>query len=86
MWLPFCINLSNTNIIDGNIVTTQINPIKTPFAITRPISVPIFNCIVHNAKNPAIVVKELPSTDTRVEFIAFAIASYMSLLVSFSFR
>ncbi len=38
------------------------------------------------AKNPAIVVKELPSTDTRVEFIAFAIASYMSLLVSFSFR
>ena len=76
--------MSNTSIVAGKTVTTQINPIKTPFAITKPISLPIASCIVHNAKKPAIVVIELPTTDEIVLVIAFSIASYISLEVCFS--
>ena len=79
----FSTHLSNTSNIAGNVVTAVITPIKTPFAITKPISFPNVKFILHNAKNPAIVVNELPSTDTNVFAIAVAIAS--SLFEAFSF-
>ena len=66
----FSIKLLNTNNIAGNTVTTQITPSKTPFAITIPISFPRVKFILHKAKNPAIVVNELPITDTKVFEIA----------------
>ena len=70
-------NLSNTSNAAGRTVTTHTNPINTPFAITRPMSFPMVSCIVHNAKKPAIVVSELPTTDDNVLLIAFDIASYI---------
>ena len=54
-------SLSNTNKNAGKIVTVERTPIKTPLAITIPISEPNVSCIVHKAKNPAIVVSELPA-------------------------
>ena len=67
--------LSNTNKNAGKIVTVERTPIKTPFAITIPISEPNVNCIVHNAKNPAIVVSELPAIETSVSPMANVMAS-----------
>ena len=83
MCAVFVINLSKTNIKLGKIVTVEITPNATPFAITKPISFPSVKLIVHNAKNPAIVVSELPTTDFKVSAIASAIA--LSLLLSVSF-
>ena len=80
----FVMALSNTKINDGKIVIAQISPIKTPFAITIPMSFPNANLILHNAKNPAIVVIELPTTDTIVFPIAMLIASSLFLVCSFS--
>ena len=54
---------------------TQINPHKTPFAITRPMSVPRVKSIVHNARKPANVVRDEPNTDWNVSMIASDIAS-----------
>ena len=62
----FSMNLSKIRSRLGNKVKTQITPKNTPFAITRPKSVPKVSCIVHNTKNPAIVVKELPVTEINV--------------------
>ena len=80
--LVLFIHLLQINNIDGNTVTTQISPNRTPFAITSPISFPSDKFIEQSAKKPAIVVNALPSTDTNVSFIAFAIAS--SVFFSFS--
>ena len=52
--------------IRSNNVITQISPHSTPLAITIPISFPKVRFIVHNAKNPAIVVRELPKTEVIV--------------------
>ena len=76
--LVLTIHLSHNNNIAGNTVTTQISPNRTPFAITSPMSFPNVKFIEHNAKKPAIVVNALPSTDTKVSFIALAIASFVS--------
>ena len=75
----FSIALSNIKSIAGNTVTTETTPKNTPFAITIPISFPSVKFILHNAKNPAIVVSELPTTDTKVFDIACAIASSLSV-------
>ena len=80
----FSIALLNCNIIAGKTVTTVITPNRTPFAITIPISFPSVKFILHSAKNPAIVVSELPKTDTNVFAIAFAIASSLFEYFSFS--
>ena len=80
----FFINLSNSNIIAGKIVTTLITPNKTPFAITIPISFPSVRFMLHNAKNPAIVVSELPNTAENVFCIAADIASFILLVFSCS--
>ena len=62
----FSICLSKINRNDGNIVTTHINPHKTPFAITIPISLPNNKSIVHSARKPANVVKDEPNIDLNV--------------------
>ena len=59
----------------GNTVTTLTTPRKTPFAMTKPISLPKVKFILHKAKKPTMVVKELPATDTSVLEIACAMAS-----------
>ena len=61
--------------MDGRIVTQQITPIITPFAMTIPRSSPRVKLINIRATNPATVVIELPTTDTRVSLIASAMAS-----------
>ena len=71
----FSIKELQHKIIAGKIVTTQITPNRTPFAITKPISLPKVKFILHKAKKPAIVVNELPTTETKVLLIAVAIAS-----------
>jgi hypothetical protein len=78
LWVVFVIALSNTSIMDGSTVTQHTTPIRTPFAITNPISNPRVKLINIRATKPAIVVTELPITDTRVLFIAFAIALRLS--------
>ena len=75
MCFVLAINLSASNIAAGKNVITVITPNKTPFAITIPISLPKVKFILHSAKNPAIVVTELPNTDEIVFEIASAIAS-----------
>ena len=80
----FSIRLLHASIIAGSTVITQITPISTPFAITNPISFPSVRFILHKAKNPAIVVNELPTTDSNVFLMAFAIALLMSVIFSFS--
>ena len=72
--LVFSIGLSNTRISAGRIVTQQITPITTPFAITIPRSRPSANVITQSAMNPATVVTELPTTDLNVLAIACPIA------------
>ena len=62
----------------GRIVTVQMTPNKTPFAITKPISWPNVKDIVHMAKKPAIVVSELPVIEEKVLQIARTIASSSS--------
>ena len=73
----FSIRLSNVNNMAGRTVMTQITPNKTPFAMTIPISFPNVKFILQSAKNPAIVVKELPITDTIVLLMACAMASFL---------
>ena len=53
-----------------NTVIVHITPNTTPLAITNPISFPNPNSIIHNDKNPAIVVNELPAIDEIVFSIA----------------
>ena len=84
MCFVFSINLSHSNIIAGKIVTTEITPNRTPFAITIPMSFPSVKFILHSAKNPAIVVSELPSTEVNVFVIAFAIAFSLLDVLFFS--
>ena len=84
MCAVFSINLSNSNNSAGKIVTTLIIPNSTPFAITNPMSFPRVRLILHSAKNPAIVVSELPSTAENVFCIDFAIAFSLSFSCSFS--
>ena len=78
MCLYLWISLSNVNIIAGNTVIVHITPNTTPLAITNPMSFPKPNSIMHNARNPATVVKELPAIDAIVFSIATAIASVLS--------
>ena len=80
--LVLSIILFKANIIVGSIVITQITPNNTPFAITKPISFPNVRFMLHNAKKPAIVVRELPTIDTKVFPIAVAIASFISFVFS----
>ena len=47
-------------------MTTHINPHKTPFAITIPISLPNNKSIVHSARKPANVVNDEPNIDLNV--------------------
>ena len=76
--------MSNARRSAGNNVSTHTNPKNTPFAITRPISFPNVKSIEHNARNPAIVVSELPITDLNVSDIAICIAFFLSLFSSFA--
>jgi glucosylceramidase len=71
----FLIKLSNISIKDGYTVKTVSTPNTTPLAITKPISLPKPNFILHKAKKPAIVVSDEPTTDTIVSLIASFIAS-----------
>ena len=80
----FSIALSNCSNIAGRTVITQISPNKTPFAITIPMSFPNVKFMLHKAKNPAIVVSELPTTEVAVWQIAFAIACSLFAFFSFS--
>ena len=76
--------LSNTNKNAGKIVIVESTPMNTPFAITTPISNPKVSCIVHSAKNPAMVVNELPAIETSVSPIASVIASLFVFTFSFA--
>jgi len=67
--------LSNISISEGNTVNTEITPSATPLAITNPISLPMVSSIAAMAKNPAIVVRELPAMEEAVLAMAFPIAS-----------
>ena len=68
--LVFCIALSKTRSIEGSIVTQEITPMKTPFAITIPRSRPRVKLMKQSAMKPAIVVIELPTTELIVLLIA----------------
>ena len=61
-------------------MTTHINPHKTPFAITIPISLPNNKSIVHSARKPANVVKDEPNIDLNVWTMASAMAFFLSLI------
>ena len=67
-------------------VTHPITPKTTPFAITIPRSIPSVNVIKQSARNPAIDVIELPTTDLKVESMAFSIASFLLEFFSSSSR
>ena len=62
----FCSGLSSIKIREGSTVTQPITPNNTPFAITMPRSRPRVKDIKQRAMKPATVVKELPTTETRV--------------------
>ena len=66
----FAIALSNVSISAGRIVTQEITPHTTPFAITIPRSRPSVNVMKHIARKPATVVNELPTTEVTVLAIA----------------
>ena len=68
-------SLLNLSKSTGSIVTLAITPNTTPFAITIPRSRPIVYVMKQSARNPAIVVAELPVTETSVASMASAIAS-----------
>ena len=70
-----CKGLSRIKIIEGRTVTQPKTPKMTPFAITKPRSLPIVKDIKHSAMNPATVVIELPTTLASVAWMAAAIAS-----------
>ena len=76
--LVFSIHLSIARIMEGRIVTHPITPNTTPFAITTPRSIPSVNVMKHIARNPAIVVMELPTTEVNVCEIAWDIARFLS--------
>ena len=59
----------------GSTVTHPITPSSTPLAITRPRSRPMVKLMKHRAAKPAMVVTELPSTETKVSWMAWAMAS-----------
>ena len=80
LWLVFSHHLSNTSKSAGKIVKTVITPRSTPFAITIPKSLPKVRLIVHNTRNPAMVVVELPITEVNVSFIASFMASSFFIL------
>ena len=71
----------NTRINAGRIVTHDITPNTTPFAITTPRSKPKVKLIKQSAINPATVVMELPTTEDIVALMASAMASYLSPFV-----
>ena len=77
-------NLSNTSIIAGRMVTQLITPRITPFAITIPRSIPSLYVIKQSATKPATVVIELPTTALKVLLTASAIASWSSSIISLS--
>ena len=62
--------------MDGRIVTQEMTPIRTPFAMTMPISSPSVKLMKQSAMNPAIVVMELPTIEEKVATMAFAMASF----------
>ena len=55
-----------------------ITPKTTPLAMTRPKSRPKVNVMKHNARKPATVVTELPTTDVMVLEMAWAMARFLS--------
>ena len=59
-------------------VTQQITPIITPFAITIPRSRPRAKVITQSATKPATVVTELPATDLKVFAMACPMARSFS--------
>ena len=71
-------------IRDGKTVMVQITPSRTPFAMTTPMSSPSVSCMVHMARKPAIVVRELPVMEENVFLIAATMASSSDAAVSFS--
>ena len=82
LWRVFSITLSSMSISAGRKVTTVITPRITPFAMTRPMSLPSVKLMKHSARKPKTVVSELPMREVKVESIAAAIAS---LFVSWRF-
>ena len=58
----------------GSTVSVQMTPSRTPFAITRPMSMPSVRRMVHSARKPAIVVKELAEIEEKVFCTARTIA------------
>ena len=74
----FSIALSHARISAGRIVTHPITPNTTPFAITIPRSSPSVKLMKQRATKPAIVVIELPVTETIVWEMACAMARFLS--------
>ena len=74
--LVFSMTLSSMSISEGRKVTTVITPRITPFAMTRPISLPSVKLMKHSARKPKTVVSELPIRERKVESIAAAMASF----------
>ena len=70
--------MSKVRINAGRTVTQAITPMITPFDITIPIFVPRRKVMEQSARNPAIVVRELLDTDTKVFVIACFIARLLS--------
>ena len=62
----------------GRMVIQAITPKTTPLAMTRPKSRPKVNVMKHNARKPATVVTELPTTDVMVLEMAWAMARFLS--------
>ncbi len=83
LWFVFLTIGSNTRISDGRIVTQEISPNRTPFAITTPRSSPILKLMKQRAMKPAMVVVEEPAIDRKVFEMACAIAVLLSSLKTF---
>ena len=81
-----CFSMARRNVMirDGKTVMVQITPSRTPFAMTTPMSSPSVSCMVHMARKPAIVVRELPVMEENVFLIAATMASSSVAAVSFS--
>ena len=81
-----CFSMARRNVMirDGKTVMVQITPSRTPFAMTTPMSSPSVSCMVHMARKPAIVVRELPVMEENVFLIAATMASSSDAAVSFS--
>ena len=67
---------------DGSTVTQQMTPSRTPLAMTTPMSRPKVKLMKQRAMKPAMVVREEPVTEVMVAAMAWAMASFLSAMVS----